>query len=205
MVKKKDKGVLTYINLEPTHAKDPRLRPKLEEDIKTELTTGVPEMVSRLAKLEPLISHEVGEYADFIMEADRAFMHGLWRGVIALVGIAAEGFTDSLYGQITHVRSATGEEIAKEKLFGRDDYMPRQRTLEVLRLFGLIDNGTYDKLVRIRKLRDMYVHPQVNGHDSERDAQECMTLFRVVLKERFDARYTIRQGKIVPRQEPDGT
>jgi len=197
---KGERGVWTYINLEPTHARSAELRPKLEEDIKEELIKNVPAMVSRLAELEPLITREVGECTGFIMEAERAFMYGLWRGVIALVGITAERFIDTLYNQVKRVKSVTGEEIAKEKLFGRDDYLPEQRKLEVLRLFGLINKSNYDKLVCIKKLRDLYVHPESSTGDPEQDAREAMGLLRTVLKERFDTRYTIRQGKIVERQ-----
>ena len=191
------KEFLTYINLEPTHARSAELRSKLEEDIKDQLINDVPVMVSRLAELEPLITREVGEYAYFIMEAERAFMYGLWRGVVALVGITAERFTDTPYNQVKKVSSATGEEIAKDKLFGKN--VSKQRKLSILRLFGLISKNNYDKLVRINKLRDLYVHPESNIGDPEQDAREVVTLFRTVLKERFDTKYTIRQGKIVER------
>lgn len=192
--------VETYIDLLPTHAKKQELRPQLENDLKDELVRAVPAMVSRLAELEPLITREVGEYINFLMEARSAFQFGLWRGVVALIGIAAENFTDSLFSQIMVVKSVAGEEIAKDKLFGRDGYVPEQRKLEVLRLFGLVNKSSYEKLVRIKKLRDLYVHPQPKGRDSGQDARQVMELFRAVLKERFDAKYTIKHGKIVERQ-----
>lgn len=195
-----EKRPFAYIDLRPTHAKNEKLRPQLENRLRDELVKTVPAMVARLAELEPLITREVGEYTNFLMEAQSAFQFGLWRGVVALIGIAAENFTDSLYNQITRVKSATGEEIAKDELFGRDDYMPEQRKLAVLRLFGLLDKSSYNKLVRIKKLRDLYVHPQPKDQDSGQDAREVMTLFRAVLKERFDAKYTISQGEIVERQ-----
>ncbi len=197
---KGEKEILTYINFEPTHARSAELRPKLEEEIKGELIRNVPAMVSRIAELEPLITQEIAEYADFLMESERAFAYGLWRGVIALIGITAESFIGNLYNQITKVRSPTGEEISKEKLFGTDDRVSKQRKLDVLRLFGLINKKSYDKLVRINKLRDLYVHPKSKAQNPEQDAREVIKLFRALLKERFDTKYTIKEGKIVERQ-----
>lgn len=195
-----DKEVSTYIDFTPTHAQSEYLRPQLEKLLRADLEKAVPAMVSRLAELEPLITQEVGEYSDFMLEATWAFAYGLWRGVVALIGIAAEGFTASLYNQIKRVRSAVGEEVEKEKLFGRDDYLPEQRKLAVLCLYGLVNKDAYGKLVRIKKLRDLYVHPQPKGRDAGQDAREAMTLFRAVLRERFEAKYTIKEGKIVERQ-----
>ena len=204
MAKREEREVRTYVNLEPNWARRPELRPQFEEEIKSQLIKDVPAMVSRLAELGPLISSEVGEYAELMMEAERAFMHGFWRAVVALVGCAAEGFTDKLYDRIKQVKSVSGEGVSKEKLFGKDGSVPALRKLTVLKAFGLIDKAAYQKLLRIKKLRDSYVHPQSpDDRKSAPDAQEAMMLFRTVLRERFNAAYTIKEGKIVLRDKPN--
>ena len=60
-------------------------------------------MVSRLAEVDPIITLEVGAYIDFMREAVDAVQFGLWRAVVALIGIAAESFTDTLYNQVNNV------------------------------------------------------------------------------------------------------
>lgn len=197
---KADNKRLTYIDFTPIHAKDEKLRPQLEESLKEQLVNDVPAMVSRLAKLEQLITVELDEYTDLLVEARLAFQYGLWRGVVALIGITAEKFTDSIYSQIKQVRSLDGEEIDKKRIFGDDAHVPEKRKLEILRFFGLITSPSFDKLIKIKKLRDKYVHPPSEELDVERDARKAMTLFQAVLKERFDAKYTIKKGKIVERE-----
>lgn len=200
-----EKELAAYLDLTPNHAKEPLLRPHLEESLKSQLMSDIPAMVSRLAELEPIITLEVGEYIDFLMEAKLAFQYGLWRGVVALVGVASEGFSDNLYKQIGRVKSVDGEEITRETIFGRDDYVPEQRKLAVLRLFGLISKESHENLTRIKKLRDLYIHPQPKGRDCGEDAREAMKLFRAVLKERFNSKYTIKKGKVVERQREDSS
>ncbi len=189
----------TFIDFEPNWAKNEQLRPRLEEQLKQQMLEEVPKMVSRLGELESLITHEVGQYADFMVEAQHAFQFGLWRAVVALIGIAGESFTNSLYNQINTVTSASGEQLAKDRIFGRDENLPEKRKLDILRLVGLISPGNHDKLLKIKKLRDRYVHGMVQGRDIGKDARNAFRLFRQVLKERFDAKYTIRDGKIVAR------
>jgi len=194
-----DKLVSGFIDLEPNSAKNPLLRPQLEAELKEQLINEVPQMVSRLAELEAFITIEVGEYIDFMREAVEAFQFRLWRAVVALIGIAAESFTDTLYSHIKHVTSTGGVSISKEKLFGRDDYMPEERKLAVLLVFGVILSDDFMRLRRIKRLRDQYVHPKGKAPDVEKDAREVIRLFRSVIKDRFERVYTIKKGKIVKR------
>jgi hypothetical protein len=135
-------------------------------------------MVTRLAELEPIITPEVGEYIDFMREAVDAYQLGLWRAVVALIGIATENFTDTLYEGVKNVRSSTGTTISKEKLFGREDYMPEERKLAVLHTFGIIQQDDYDRLRKIKKLRDKYVHPKGETPEVEKDAREIIRIFQ---------------------------
>jgi hypothetical protein len=192
--------ISTFIDLEPNWAKHEKLRLQYEEELKKRLTSGVPQMISRLAELDPIITLEVGEYISFMREAVEAFQFGLWRAVVALIGIASESFTDTLYSQVKDVKSISGVSIPKDKLFGRDDYMPEERKLAVLYILGFILSKDYDRLRRIKKLRDKYVHPKGEALNVEKDAREVIRLFRSVIKERFDRLYTIREGKIVKRE-----
>ncbi len=194
-----DKLVSGFIDLIPNHAKNEMLRPQYESELKEQLVNNVPQMVSRLAELDPIITLEVGEYIDFMREAVDAFQFGLWRAVVALIGIAAESFTDTLYSRSKNVTSTSGVSISKEKLFGRDDYMPEERKLAVLFVFGIILSDDYERLRRIKRLRDQYVHPRGKAPDVEKDAREVIRLFRSVIKDRFERVYTIKKGKIVKR------
>jgi hypothetical protein len=194
-----DKLVSGFIDFIPNQAKDKRFRPQYELELRERLNNDVPQMVSRLAELDAIITLEVGEYIDFMREAVDAFQFGLWRAVVALIGIASENFTDTLYSQFRIVKSSSGVSISKEKLFGRDDYMPEERKLAILFTFGVILAEDYKKLQRIKKLRDQYVHPKAGTPDVEKDAREVIGLFRSVIKERFERVYTIKEGKIVKR------
>ena len=177
----------------PAHAKDKRLRPNLEQSIKEKLIQEVPEMVSRLAKLESLITLEVD--IDFKREAMEAFQHGLWRAVIALAGVVTESLTENLYAQLSSIVLRNGIQMSKSELLG--DRPSVQSKLALLRLLGIIESSHYEKLVQIWELRVKYVHPPKKPRNAERDALTAMRLLRSVLKERFDKEYTIKQGKIV--------
>ncbi len=194
-----DQLISAFIDLEPNWAKDERLRLQYEEELKKRLTSDVPQMISRLAEIDAIITLEVGEYIYFMKEAVEAFQFGLWRAVVALIGIASESFTDTLYSQVKDVKSTSGVNISKEKLFGRDDYMPEERKLAILFIFSIILSEDYERLRRIKKLRDKYVHPKGKTSSVEQDAREAIRLFRSIIKERFDRIYTIKEGNIVKR------
>lgn len=195
-------GIMSvFVDFTPTHAKDERLRPRFENDLKDKLAQGIPAMVSRLAELDPIMTAEVGEYVDFMMEASEAFMYGHWRSVVALVGVAVEGFTDGLYSRLGRIVSKTGKEVSRKELFGDDERLPENRKLAILHFFGVITPTTYDALTKIKRLRDQYVHPPRKARDVGADAREAMRLFRAILKERFDRDYTVKAGKVVRRQD----
>ncbi|MBI2328266.1 MAG: hypothetical protein HYU85_01220 [Chloroflexi bacterium] len=194
-----DKLLSAFIDFIPNEARNEMLRPQYESELKERLINDVPNMVSRLAELDPIITIEVGEYIDFMREAVDAFQFGLWRAVVALIGIAAESFTDTLYSEFKNVTSTSGVSMTKEKLFGRDDYIPEERKLAVLFTFGTISSNDYERLRKIKNLRDRYVHPKEKAPSVEKDAREVIRLFRSVIKERFDRIYTIKEGKIVKR------
>ncbi len=190
----KDKSTAkVLIDFLPTNAKDKRFRPDLENSMKEKLIQDIPEMVSRLAKLEPLITFEVE--TDFKLEAMFAFQYGLWRAVIALVGVVAESFTERLYAELPSIVLRDGTNMSKGELLG--DRPSVQSKLAILRLLGIIEPSHYRKLVEIWELRNKYVHPPRKPRNAERDALTAMKLLRSVLKERFDKDYTIRQGEIV--------
>jgi len=195
-----DQLVSAFIDLEPNWAKDKKLRLKYEEELKERLTSGVPQMISRLAEIDAIITLEVGGYVDFMREAVDAFQFGLWRAVVAPIGIAAESFTDTLYSQVKDVNSTSGVSMSKEKLFGRDDYMPEERRLAVLYTFGIILPEDYERLRIIKKLRDKYVHPKEKAPNVEKDVRKVTGLFRSVIKDRFGRVYAIKQGEIVKRK-----
>ena len=193
-----NKIVSAFIDFQPNWAKNEKLRMQFENRLKSRLSQEVPAMVERLKKLEWLMTLELGEYADCMKEASEAFMYGLWRAVVSLIGIAAERFTDGLYSQLQWIILKDKKRISKSELLGQ---RPSERSkLAMLLISGLVDSAVYDKLVRIKELRDFYVHPQRKARNAEKDALTAMRLFRSVLKERFDKVYTIKQGKIVKRQ-----
>lgn len=189
--------VNVYIDFEPNLAKTPEGSKWLEQELKDRCVAEVPSMISRMAELDEIMTTDLGDYVDFFAEARQAFLQGLWRSVVALIGIAAESFRSDLYAQIRYVGSASGKEVPKENIFGREDALSEKRKLEILKLFGVITPASHDKLSKIKKLRDRYVHPSQEDRDIGGDARKIMKLFQKVLTERFDARYTIREGKIV--------
>ena len=196
-----NKQITTFIDFEPNWAKDENLRRKYKEELQKRLLQEIPNMVTRIAEIEPIITIEVGEYINFLREAKEAYQFGLWRAAIALVGIASESFTDILYSANTGIKTTSGEMINKEALFGRDDYLPEKRKLTVLYTYGIILKQDYEKLLKIKKIRDKYVHPKEKTIDVQKDASEIIKLFYSVIKGRFEREYTIKQGKIVKREK----
>ena len=194
----KNKLVSAFIDLEVNHAKDPRLRPQFEAELKEELVNKVPQMASRLAELDHIITVEVGQYIHFMTEATEAYKFGLWRAVIALVGIAAESFIDALYGHLKTILSKSGEHVRKEDLFGETN-VPEARKITVLFTYGMIPADDYKRLLSIRELRRQYVHPKGKALNPQNDAKKSIKLFREIIRERFEREYTIKQGKIVKR------
>ena len=185
------------LDIRPSYARDPETRPQIENELKQELMEDVPAMVARLARLEDIFATDVE--GEFLSEAVEAFQYGLWRAVIGLVGIVAERLVDDLYTQLKPVTSRDGKQISKTELLGE---RPLERSkLAMLCVSGLIKSAHYDKLVRIKKLRDLYVHPRKKARSAEKDALTAMRLLGSVLKERWDEVYTIKERKVVRREE----
>ena len=185
-------GIMDFM---PSNAKNSVMRLQLEDSLKQKLIQEIPAMVERVAMLENLITLEVE--VNFMMEAREAFQYGLWRAAIGLIGIVAEKFTDGLYTQLKSVVPRDGKQISKAELLGE---RPSERSkLAILYVSGIISQAHYDKLVKIKELRNLYVHPQKKVRNAERDALTTTRLLRSVLQERFDKDYTIKQGKIVKR------
>ena len=177
-------------------------RPQYEAELRGQLIAGIPQMADREAELEPILTLEVGTYIDFMREAREAFKFGLWRAVTALIGIAAESFTDTLFEKIKTVRSQAGVSVSKKELFGDGEHISENRKMAVLFLFGVIEGQDRDKLVAIKKLRDKYVHPRAQEPTVEADAREMMRLFQSVIRDRFEREYAISNGQIVKREQP---
>jgi len=104
------------------------------------------------------------------------------------------------YPSIQKVRTSVGNELPKEELFGRNDYIPELRKLAVLFACGMVEESDYRRLKQIKKLRDRYIHPQGAAVNPEEDARNVIRLFRGIIKDRFDRVYTIKQGNIVKRE-----
>ena len=113
--------------------------------MKENLIQDVPEMVSRLAKLKPLITFEVEP--DFKLEAMDAFQHGLWRAVIALVRVVTESFRERLYAKLPSIVLRDGTQMSKSDLLG--DRPSVQSKLAILQLLGIVEPSHYRKLVQI--------------------------------------------------------
>lgn len=120
-----------------------------------------------------------------------------------MIGISAERFTIDLYAQIKKVASTIGKEVAKASIFGRDATLSEKRKLELLKFFGVITPANHDKLSKIRKLRNQYMHRSLDGDDVGSDARKAMKLFQQVINERFDSKYTITEGRIASRVNPN--
>lgn len=187
--------IIGLLDIRPSNARDPETRSEIENELKQELMEDVPAMVTRLARLEDIFATDVE--GAFLCEAVEAFQYGLWRAVIGLVGIVAERLVDDLYARLKPLTSRDGKQISKTELLGQ---RPLERSkLAILCVSGVIKSAHYDKLVRIKKLRDLYVHPRKKGRSAEKDALTAMRLLGRVLKERFDEVYIIKEGKIVKR------
>lgn len=190
-----------YIDLESNSAQDPISRVHLTEELRKELDALAPEMIERLGELSALIVVDEGDFWDLLPEMKRAYQFGLWRSVVALVRIGAERFTDVLYDQIGLVNTPSGKRSRKEALFG--ERVTEQRKLVVLEAFGLITEKAGKDLDLIRRLRNRYVHEVPPIQQAEKDAQQAMKTFWSLLSERFDSKFTIARGRIVPKEQAE--
>ncbi len=192
--------VNAFIDLESNLLANPWMRQQAEEGLKKQLIAEVPEMVSRKAELAALITLDVGDYLEFMQEAELAYQFALWRSVVTLIGVAAENLTDNLYANIDQINSLSGVKTAKKKIFGDDSRLDEKRKIAILLFFGIITKMNHDDLLAITALRNKYAHGNIKDQDIEQDARKVMPLFRKVLNERFDSKNTVVDGVITPRQ-----
>ncbi len=169
--------------LDPGLPKEEPLRTVISNGVKANLEALHPMILSRLQELGPMATDELGPYADFMLEARTAFLYGLWRSTIALTGVAADSFVDEIYEQVKAITGPTGTKLDTSAVLGKSP--PQKTKIQILRLQDLITAGGVDKLLKIKKLRDRYVHADTAGSDIGHDAREAMTLFTSVLIERY--------------------
>lgn len=169
-------------------------REQIRQSLSDKLQKQVPDILSRMEDMHPFVTTELGEYVDIIGEARTSYELGLYVAAVTLAGVAAERFSSELYSRIKIQRGQ--DEMAVSQVFG--DTPSQYRRIEILYAFGVISQSIRAKLQRIREIRNSYVHPKGN-HRSSEDALETLNVFFEILQERFEEKYTFRDGMIVPK------
>ena len=161
----------------PELAKDKRKHKELQNSIRRDLEKQVPYIIERLAETRSFLIPEGIEYSDLLVEASSAYSMGYWRSVIALIGVAGESFTDDIYHTIDYIISSENTRMTRQELFGEDTNIRERNKRAALLFCRKIEKPIYNKLCRIKTLRDSYVHPKKKAHDMHSDAKEALNTF----------------------------
>ena len=167
-----------------------QIRDLLKRNFKKEL----PKIMNRIGKVPSFITTEVGFYSNLLNEAKYCYETGLYYATISMVGITAERFAIELSEQMKF--EINKKNISESNLFG--GRLKQYRRLILLRKAGIIKSETYEKLDRIREIRNKYIHPKEVG-DGKRDSLKVLKLFISVITSRFSDKFKIENGKIKKR------
>lgn len=159
-------------------AKDVDRHEELSNNIRQKIEKQMPSIIKRIAETRPFLIPENFEFSNLLIEAKSAYSFGFWRSVIALIGVAGESFTDRLYQTINNVISSGNFQMKRQELFGNDDNVRGKNKIAALLFCNIIEKPIYNKLCRIKRLRDSYVHPKKGKiHDAHSEAKEALNTF----------------------------
>ncbi len=169
-----------------------KVREQISNQIKNKLMNEIPEIIKREKNIRALMTDELGDYLMLLREAKEVYKLGYFHSAIAMVGIAVERFSIELE---SHLRfEINGNPITQKNLIG--NHFNQYKRLRLLKKANLITQDAFDKLEKIRVIRNKYVHPKTETHP-EKDSIETLNLMITVLKSRFSSKYSIRKGKLV--------
>lgn len=170
------------------------IRKQIREQLKEKFKKELPKRMYRMGKVPSFLTTEVGLYSNLLNEAKHCYETGLYHATISMVGVTAERFAVELSEKMKF--EINGKGISEKKLFSK--YLRQVSRLILLNKSDVIKPETYEKLDKIRIIRNKYIHPKEVG-DGKRDSLKILKLFIEVINSRFSDEYKIRNGKIMKR------
>jgi len=138
------------------------------------------------------MTHEIGEYLNLLIEAKQVYKIGYHYSTIAMVGVAAERFSIDLASKLRF--KVNDISISQKELFNRD--IDQYKRLRLLKKGRLLEKVAFEKLDKIRDIRNKYIHPKATINP-ENDSVTVLNLMIEILSERFSKNYSIKDGKLV--------
>ena len=188
-----------HINTTSNIIKFPEIKKQIEDNLRDKLEKSIPDRLKRMGEIPSFITHEVGFYSQLLNEAEDCYESGLYYATISMIGIATERFCMELEEKIK--LKINDNEIGKDILFGKK--LKQFKRLDLLRIGKLINNETFDRLNKIKDIRDKYIHPSEIG-DAKEDSLKILKLYIEILNSRFSDVYVIKEGKIVEKDVKEG-
>ena len=167
---------LFHIDVRANTLHIPEIRMQAKKLLEESLLNATPDILNRQKELPTFITLEYGTYSGLMGEARSCYEFGFFYAAVSLICIAAEKFAI---------------ELSPKK---KGDQSKR---LILLKDTNIIAPKHYEKLGKISRVRDKYMHPKkIEEADEKKDALEAISLFNEVIQERFFDKYEIRDGII---------
>jgi len=193
-------GKRLYIDLTCNTLGIANVRKQYEQKLKKHFDELIPKILKRSSKVHAFMTDEIGFYSRLLSEAKWVYELGSHYSTVSMIGIAAERFSIELEEKIK--LEINGNPISKEDVFGKR--LGQYKRLRMLLKAKLISQQAFEKLDRIREIRDRYIHPRLEINP-ENDSIEVLNLMIDVIQSRFSERYRIENGVLVTAvKHPEG-
>ncbi len=171
----------TYEGLSAKRRK--QYREDLKDKLKKQFNDKTNDVVKRFLKIQDLLVIKKLPCHDLVYEAKMLYVEGYFYSTIALCGVVGENIARMILNdsEITVNRS----KIVKGKtIFGRLDFVAINK---ILINASLIQQDSYKKLEKIRKLRNKYVHGNklFNPVTAKKDAGILLNSIVTILRSEF--------------------
>jgi len=186
-----EETIRIHLDTTPNLMKIPYARKQIKEQEKNKFKKDFPKMIKRMEKIPSWLTTKVGFYSKLLEEAKRCYIHGFYYATTAMIGIATERLTNELFEEL--VFEINRNKISKKNLFGNS--LTQQKRLKLLKNARAIKPEVYEKLNKIREIRNKYIHPK-DEKDGKRDSLKVLKIFIEFLNKDFQENYIIRKGKI---------
>ncbi|MFH1337361.1 MAG: hypothetical protein ABIH55_00635 [Nanoarchaeota archaeon] len=171
-------------------------REEVKNQIKNRFLKNLDDIVDRLMKIKPFLTHKGGLYLDLHQQAISAYSYNMCYAAIALEGIAAERFISDIFNNIKI--KINDKKIRKPFIFEKE--IDQKKKLKILLKSEILDSYIYGKLEAMRKKRNEYIHPKLRQYENAvEDAHLMINLFNDVLNLVFSKKFYIKNGNIVKR------
>jgi len=172
----------------------PSIRKQIRKQEKDKFKKNLPKMIKRMGKIPSWLTTKVGFYSILLEEAKECYIHGFYYSTTAMIGIATERLTNDLFEDA--VFEINRNKISKRNLFGNS--LRQVNRLKFLKIAGIIKPETYEKLDKIRRIRNKYIHPK-DEKDGKRDSLKVLKIFIDYLNKDFKDNFIVKKGKIFRR------